>query len=45
MPPVSRQTPSQVAGPLVEHLMYGMTTVAAFDLLRQVADTCCSSEA
>ena len=44
MPPVTRQTPAQIAGPLVEHLVYGVATVAVFDLLRECADSCFSSE-
>ncbi len=34
MPPVHHQKPLQVAGPLVDHLAYGIATVAAFDWLR-----------
>ena len=44
MPPLSKQTPSQIVGPLMEHLVYGMATVAVFDLLRECVDTV-SSEA
>jgi hypothetical protein len=45
MRPVTRQTPAQVAGPLMEHLVYGMATVAVFDLLRECVDSRFSSEA
>jgi hypothetical protein len=34
MPPINRQTAPEVAGPVVDHLAYGMVTVAAFDWLR-----------
>ena len=45
MPPVTRQTPAQIAGPLMEHLVYGVATVAVFDLLRECVDSRLSSEA
>jgi hypothetical protein len=34
LPPVTRQTPAQVAGPIIQHIAYGIATVAAFDWLR-----------
>lgn len=34
MPPVWRQSTSQAIVPAAEHLVYGMTTVAAYDWLR-----------
>lgn len=33
MPPVWRQKPAQAAGPALDHLAYGVTAVAAYDLL------------
>jgi hypothetical protein len=33
MPPLWRQTAAQVAGPVVEHVAYGVTTVAVYDWL------------
>lgn len=35
MPPVWKQTAAQAAMPLAEHLVYGMTTVAAYGWLRE----------
>ena len=32
-PPVTEQTPAQVAGPVVDHLAYGIVTVAVFNWL------------
>jgi hypothetical protein len=34
MPPVWKQTPKQIAGPIVLHVAFGMATVALFDRLR-----------
>lgn len=34
MPNVTKQTPQQVALPIVEHVFFGITTVAAYDGLR-----------
>jgi uncharacterized membrane protein YagU involved in acid resistance len=34
MPPVTRQKPAQVAGPIVQHIAYGIAAVAVFDWLR-----------
>jgi hypothetical protein len=33
MPPVWRQTPTQIAGPVIEHLAFGIATVAAYELI------------
>ena len=33
MPPVWRQTPSQIAGPVIEHLAFGIATVVAYELI------------
>lgn len=34
MPPVWKQRPAQVAGPIVGHALFGIVTVAAYDLMR-----------
>jgi hypothetical protein len=35
MAPVTRQKPAQVAGPIIQHIAYGIAAVAAFDWLRR----------
>jgi hypothetical protein len=35
MPPVTKQRPAQVAGPIIQHIAYGIAAVAAFDWLRK----------
>lgn len=35
MPPVWKQKPAQVAGPIVEHALYGMAAVGAYDLIKE----------
>jgi hypothetical protein len=35
MPPVTKQKPAQVAGPIIQHIAYGIAAVAAFDWLRK----------
>jgi hypothetical protein len=44
MPPVSRQSPAQVAGPVVDHLAYGVVTVLAYDFLRRHFDPASPAE-
>jgi hypothetical protein len=36
MPPVTRQEPEQIAGPIVSHLLFGIVTVGLFRLLRRL---------
>lgn len=36
MPPVWKHQPAQIAVPAVEHVVYGIATVAAYDLLHQL---------
>ena len=35
MPPLRRQTPMQIAGPVVTHAIYGLATVGAYELLEE----------
>jgi hypothetical protein len=35
IPPVTKQKPAQVAGPIVQHIAYGIAAVAVFDWLRK----------
>lgn len=36
MPPVTRQEPEQIAGPIVSHVLFGIVTVGLFRLLRRL---------
>ena len=36
MPPVTKQEPEQIAGPIVSHLLFGIVTVGLFRLLRRL---------
>ena len=38
MPPVTRQEPARVAGPIATHLGYGIATAAAYQWLRRHVD-------
>lgn len=35
MPPISRQEPRQIAGPIVSHILFGIATVGLYRLVRQ----------
>jgi hypothetical protein len=34
MPPIWRQKPAQVAGPIAQHALYGVAAVGAYDLIK-----------
>jgi hypothetical protein len=44
MPPVSGQTATQIAGPVADHLAYGVVTAAAYDWLCDVFDPAVPAE-
>jgi hypothetical protein len=44
MPPVRRQSPAQIAGPVVDHLAYGVVTALAYDVLRRHFDPAVPAE-
>jgi hypothetical protein len=35
MPPITRQDAAEVAGPIVQHVLYGIVTVAIYKWLRE----------
>jgi hypothetical protein len=36
MPPVTKQEPEQIAGPILSHLLFGMVTVGLYRVLRRL---------
>lgn len=36
MPPITKQEPEQIAGPIVSHILFGIATVGLYRLLRRI---------